>query len=110
MKPKSSRTSRSAGISRRARTIAVGLAVAGLSAGFAACGDDEQDEANQAVDEAQENLESALDEVDTEEAQQQAEEAQEQIESAVDDIDTEALQQQAEEAQKEFEQQYGGGN
>ena len=57
------------------------------------------------MDEAQENIESALDEVDTEELQQQAEEAQEQIESAVDDIDTEALQQQAEEAQKEFEEQ-----
>lgn len=107
MKPKSSRFTP---IARRARTIAVGLAVAGLSAGFAACGDDEQDEANQAVDEAQENLESALDEVDTEALQDQAEEAQEQIESAVDDIDTEALQQQAEEAQQEFEDAYGGGN
>ena len=104
MKPKSSRFT---GISRRARTIAVGLAVAGLSAGFAACGDDEQD---QAVDDLQENIESALDEVDTEELQQQADEAQEQIESAVDDIDTEALQQQAEEVRKEFEEQYGGGN
>ena len=107
MKPKSSRFTP---IGRRARSIAVGLAIAGLSAGFAACGDDEQDEANQAVDEVQENLESALDEVDTEALQDQAEEAQEQIESAVDDIDTEALQQQAEEAQKEFEEAYGGGN
>ena len=104
------KSNRFAPIARRARTIAVGLAIAGLSAGFAACGDDEQDEANQAVDEAQENLESALDEVDTEELQQQAEEAQEQIESAADDIDTEALQQKAEEAQKEFEGVYGGGN
>ncbi len=107
MKPKSSRFT---GVARRARTIAVGLAIAGLSAGFAACGDDEQDNANEAVDEAQENLESALDEVDTEALQDQAEEAQDQIESAVDDIDTEALQQQAEEAQKEFEDAYGGGN
>ena len=95
MKDKSTRF---APLARRARTIAVGLAIAALSAGFAACGDDEQDEANQAVDDLQENVESALDEVDTEEAQQQAEEAQEQIESA------------AEEAQKEFEGVYGGGN
>ena len=107
MKPKSSRFT---GIARRARTIAVGLAIAGLSAGFAACGDDEQDEANQAVDEAQENLESALDEVDTEELHQQAEDAQEQAESAIDEIDTEALKQEAEEAQQQVEDAYGGGN
>ena len=90
-------------IPRRARAIAVGLAIAGLGAGFTACGDDEQDDLNQQIDEAQENLDSALDEVDTEELQQQAEDAQEQIESAVDEIDTEALQQQAE----ELEQKYG---
>lgn len=93
-------------IARRARTIAVGLAAAGAVAGFAACGDDETDQANEAI----ENLESALDEVDTEALQQQAEEAQQQIESAVDEIDTEALQQQAEEAQKQLEDAYGGGN
>jgi len=97
-------------LSRRTRTVAIGMAVAGISVGFTACGDDEQDEANQAVDEAQEQLESALDEVDTEELQQQADEAQEQIESAVDEIDTEALKQQAEEAEKqakELQEQYG---
>ena len=104
MKDKSTRF---APLARRARTIAVGLAIAGLSAGFAACGDDD---ANQAVDEAQENLESALDEVDTEELQQQAEDAQEQAESAIDEIDTEALKQEAEEAQQQFEDAYGGGN
>lgn len=104
MEDKSTRFAPSA---RRARTIAVGLAIAGLSAGFAACGgDDEQDQAEEAADQ----LESALDEVGTEELQQQAEEAQEQVESAVDEIDTEALQQQAEDAQKEFEDAYGGGN
>jgi hypothetical protein len=105
-----SKSSRFTHLSRRARTIAVGMAIAGISVGFTACGDDEQDEANQAVDEAQEQLESALDDVDTEELQQQAEVAQEQIESAVDDIDTEALQQQAEEAEqqaKELQEQYG---
>jgi uncharacterized protein HemX len=105
-----SKSSRFTSISRRSRTIAVGLAIAGISVGFTACGDDEQDQANDAVDEAQEQLESALDDVDTEELQQQAEDAQEQIESAVDDIDTEALQQQADEAQKEAEKlqdQYG---
>ena len=105
MKDKSSRF---APLARRARTIAVGLAIAGLSAGFAACGDDEQDEPG--VDEAADQLESALDEVDTEELQQQAEEAQEQAESAIDEIDTEALQQEAEEAQQQFEDAYGGGN
>jgi hypothetical protein len=103
MKPKSSRFTP---VARRARTIAVGLAIAGLSAGFAACGDDEQDQAEEAADQ----LESALDEVDTEALQEQAEEAQDQIESAVDEIDTEALQQQAEEAQQQFEDAYGGGN
>lgn len=105
-----SKSSRFASISRRARTIAVGLAVAGIGVGFTACGDDEQDEANQAVDDLQEQIESGLDEVDTEELQQQAEDAQEQIESAVDEIDTEALQQQAEEAEqnaKELQEQYG---
>jgi hypothetical protein len=101
-----SKSSRLAPKARRARIIAVGLAIAGLSVGFTACGDDEQDQAQDAADQ----LESALDEVDTEELQQQAEDAQEQIESAVDDIDTEALQQQAEEAQKQFEEQYGNGN
>ncbi|MBM3667019.1 MAG: hypothetical protein FJW90_05975 [Actinobacteria bacterium] len=100
MKPKSSRFKP---ISRRARAVGVGLAVAGLSAGFTACGDDEQDQLNDAIDEAQENVESALDEVDTEELQEQAESVQEQIE----DIDTEELQQQAEEAQKQLEEAYG---
>jgi len=58
----------------------------------------------------QENIDYALDEVDTEELQQQAEEAQEQIESAVDEIDTEALQEQADKAEKEakeLQEQYG---
>jgi hypothetical protein len=50
----------------------------------------------------QENIDSALDDLDTEELQQQAEEAQEQIESAVDEIDTEALQQQGEELQDKY--------
>ena len=104
MKPKSIRFT---SITRRARTIAVGLTIAGLSTGFAACGgDDEQNQAEEAADQ----LESALDEVDTEALQEQAEEAQEQVESAVDEIDTEALQQQAEEAQQQFEDAYGGGN
>ena len=101
------KSTRFAPLARRARTIAVGLAIAGLSAGFAACGgDDEQDQAEEAAD----NIESALDEVDTEELQQQAEEAQEQAESAIDEIDTEALKQEAEEAQQQFEDAYGGGN
>jgi predicted nucleic acid-binding Zn-ribbon protein len=96
-------------LGRRARAIAIGMAIAGISVGFTACGDDE-DEANQSVDELQEQIESGLDDVDTEELQQQAEDAQEQIESAIDDVDTEALQQQAEEAQKQAEElqdQYG---
>ena len=104
------KSSRFTHLGRRARAIAVGMAIAGISVGFTACGDDEQDEANQAVDDAQEQIESALDDVDTEELQQQAEEAQEQIESAVDDIDTEALQEQADKAQKEAQElqdQYG---
>jgi uncharacterized protein HemX len=101
------KSSRFAPLARRARTIAVGMAIAGIAVGFSACGDSDQEEAQDAVDNAQEQIESALDEVDTEELQQQAEEAQEQIESAASEIDTEALQQQAEEAQKEFEKQYG---
>lgn len=99
------KSNRFAPIVRRARTIAVGLAIAAFSVGFAACGDDEQDQANEAVD----NLQSALDDVDTEELQQQASEAQEQIQSAVDDVDTEALQQQAEEAQQNLQDAYGNG-
>jgi hypothetical protein len=105
-----SKSSRFTHLGRRTRAIAVGMAIAGISVGFTACGDDEQDEANQAVDDLQEQIESGLDDVDTEELQQQAEDAQEQIESAVDDIDTEALQQQAEEAEqqaKELQEQYG---
>ena len=101
------KSSRFAPLARRARTIAVGLAIAGLSAGFAACGDDEQDQADEA---ATTSSSPRLDEVDTEELQQQAEDAQEQAESAIDEIDTEALQQEAEEAQQEFEDAYGGGN
>ena len=97
-----SKSSRFTHLGRRTRAIAVGMAIAGISVGFTACGDDEQDQANDAVDEAQEQLESALDDVDTEELQQQAEEAQEQIESAVDDIDTEALQQQGKELQEKY--------
>lgn len=101
-----SKSSRFQNLSRRTRTIAAGLAIAGISVGFTACGDDEQDQLNDAIDNAQEALET----IDTEELQQQADEAQEQIESALDEVDTEALQQQAEEAQKEAEQlqdQYG---
>jgi uncharacterized protein HemX len=97
-----SKSSRFTHLGSRTRAIAVGLAIAGVSFGFTACGDDEQDQANDAVDDVQENIDSALHDLDTEELQQQAEEAQEQIESAVDEIDTEALQQQGEELQDKY--------
>ena len=104
-------SSRFALFARRARSTAVVLAIGALGVGFSACGDDEENNINDQIDEAQEQLGTALDEVDTEELKQQAEDAQEEIESALSDVDTEELQQQAEEAQKELEElQQQNGN
>lgn len=101
MDPDSSRFAR---LGRRARAAALALAVGGLAVAFAACGDDEQDEINKQIDEAQEQVGSALEDVDTEKLQSQLDEAQEQAESALDEIDTEQLKKQAEEAQKQIEE------
>jgi uncharacterized protein HemX len=104
-------SSRFALFTRRARSTAVVLAIGALGVGFSACGDDEESNINDQIDEAQEQLGTALDDVDTEKLQQQAEDAQEQIESALSDVDTEELQQQAEEAQKQLEElQQQNGN
>lgn len=97
-------SSRFALFARRARSTAVVLAIGALGVGFSACGDDEEN-INDQIDEAQEQLGTALDEVDTDELKQQAEDAQEQVESALSDVDTEELQQQVEEAQKELKEQ-----
>jgi hypothetical protein len=83
-------------LARRARTIAVALAIAGLSAGFVACSDDE---AEDAVDDAQENIDSLQEEAEQQidsaqeegadigdDAEQQIDEAQEQIDSVQDEV------------------------
>ncbi|CAN5552085.1 hypothetical protein BH20ACT15_BH20ACT15_07560 [soil metagenome] len=85
---------------RRARAGAAVLAIGALGVGFSACGDDEQDEATDSVN-------SILEEqgVDTDELQQSVEDAQEQAESALDDIDTDELQKQAEKQLEELQDQ-----
>lgn len=85
---------------RRARTILAALAIAGLSAGFTACDDEDVDNAQEQIDsvqseveEAQDSVQSQIDEADVEgqadEIQQsiedQANEAQDQINSQIDE-------------------------
>ena len=96
-------SSRFALFNRRARSTAVVLAIGALGVGFSACGDDEEN-INDQIDEAQEQLGTALDDVNTDEIQSQIDESQEQVESALSEIDTDELQQQAEEAQKQLEE------
>ena len=100
MDPESSRFAQS---NRRARSTAAVLAIGALGVGFSACGDDEEN-INDQIDEAQEQLGTALDDVNTDEIQSQIDESQEQVESALSEIDTDELQQQAEEAQKQLEE------
>ena len=96
MEPESSRFTI---IARRARAGVAVLAVGALGVGFTACGDSDEEE-------AQDSVNSALDEagIDTEEFQDSVDEAQDSVESAIDDVDTEELEQQAEEAQKQLEE------
>jgi DNA-directed RNA polymerase specialized sigma24 family protein len=101
-----SESSRFALLARRARTIPVAIAIGALAVGFSACGDDEQQQAQDAVDDAQQQVESALDDVDTEELQQQASEAQQSVEDAIDNLSPEQ-QQQLDDAQKKLEEQLG---
>jgi DNA-directed RNA polymerase specialized sigma24 family protein len=101
-----SESSRFALLTGRARTIVVAAAIGALGVGFSACGDDEQQQAQDAVDDAQQQVESALDDVDTEELQQQASEAQQSVEDAIDNLSPEQ-QQQLDDAQKKLEEQLG---
>jgi uncharacterized protein HemX len=88
---------------RRARTILAALAVAALSAGFTACGDDDVDNVQDQVDsvqsEAQDLGESVQSQVDEADVESQADEIQEDVQSigeeAQDDINS-----QIDEAQK----------
>lgn len=103
-------SSRFALFTRRARSMAVVLAIGAAGVGFSACGDDEQD-INDQIDDAQEQLGTALDDVNTDEVQSQIDDAQEQAESALSEVDTDQLQQQAEEAQQQLEElQQQNGN
>ncbi|MGZ5355836.1 MAG: hypothetical protein ACXWE8_05680 [Solirubrobacterales bacterium] len=81
---------------RRARTILAALAIAGLSAGFTACDDEDVDNAQEQVDsvqsevnEAQDSVQSQIDEADV---KSQADEIQEDVQSigeeAQDDINS----------------------
>jgi hypothetical protein len=85
-----SQSSSITGFARRARAIGVGLAIAGLSAGFVACSDDEADEAlndaEQQIDEAQEDLQSVGEEAGGE-VEEGVNEAQDKIDSVQDDAD-----------------------
>lgn len=101
-----SESSRFALIARRGRTIAVALAIGALGVGFTACGDDEQDQANDAVDSLQEELENInTEDIDTAEIQDQIDEAEKEISEALETIDTDELKDQAEELQKQLEEQ-----
>jgi hypothetical protein len=78
---------------RRVRTILAALAIAGLSAGFTACDDEDVDNAQDQIDSVQSQAEEFTDSVqsgvDTDELKQdiesQTDEAQEQINSAIDE-------------------------
>ena len=80
-------------VARRARTIAVALAIAGLSAGFVACDDTDEavDDAQEQIDSAQEEAEQQIDQAQEEgagigdEAEQKVDEAQQEIDEAQED-------------------------
>jgi uncharacterized protein HemX len=80
---------------RRALTAVAVLGIAATGAAWTGCGDDNEDEVNEALEQADEQAQEISDE-----AEQAAEEAQQQAEEATD----EALE-QAQEAQDEAEQQ-----
>ena len=99
-------SSRFSGNSRRAR-LAAALVVAGLGIGAAGCGDDENDEAvqsiNEAISTAQDQAESVQSQADEalEDAQDQAQSVQSEADEALDD------------AQKQLDEQSddsGGGS
>ena len=79
---------------RRARSGAVAVAIAGLSAGFAACGDDET---QKSIDDAKEEIDKAQEEIDKE-----AEKAGGDVEEAVDEI-----QKEADEIQSDVDKEIG---
>ncbi len=85
---------------RRARTILAALAIAGLSAGFTACDDEDVDNAQEQVDsvqsevnEAQDSVQSQIDEADVAKPgrrdpggrPEHGEEAQDEINSQIDE-------------------------
>ena len=83
-------------LGRRALTGVAVLAIAATGAAWSGCGDDDEDEAQQAIDEAQEQVDEATEEAQqevehaTEEAEQQAEEAQQEAEEALDEAQQDA--------------------
>jgi hypothetical protein len=80
---------------RRALSAVAVLSIAATGAAWTGCGDDEEDEVNEAIEQANEQAEEI-----SQEAQEAAEEAQQQAEEATD----EALQ-ESEEAQQDAQEQ-----
>jgi hypothetical protein len=73
---------------RRVTTVVAAIAIGLAGAGWSGCGDDSgEDQANQAVDEAQQAIDDAQDSAENvpDEAQDAIDDAQQQAEDAIDD-------------------------